>query len=294
MTRADGLSHADTTNDAQQRALVVRIGAKGHAFGSGLLLQVLKAWHVAEDVLVVVDDCDSTELPIDLLVGVESCGAGLVLHIILSSFVAQAQGRFYGRKGWGAVQGKSLLRLNNLLDRANLFLGFLKFDLGFSNCVDNALRKVLLLNFDHFVADCAEVEQVEDVDFQELVVRQLLEGVLELSLLAAQVSPERILELRSEVNWCVRLQKILSIFDLIYHLYDWVFRVLVNQRHLRLVVIAARLHTLLLNVALSKRRDRLARVLLDRRHVRASQADSNFVSFLRVQVYRIQRLHVSR
>ena len=49
------------------------------------------------------------------------------------------------------------------------------------------------------MADRAEIKQAEKVHFEELVVRQLVEGVLELGLLATKVGPEGVLEFSFEV-----------------------------------------------------------------------------------------------
>lgn len=44
------------------------------------------------------------------------------------------------------------------------------------------------------MTNCAEVEQIKDVHFEELSVGKLLECVLELCLLTAKVRPEGVAE----------------------------------------------------------------------------------------------------
>lgn len=63
----------------------------------------------------------------------------------------------------------------------------------------NVLGEFLALSLKHFTAHRAEVKQGEDVDFEDLVVGQLFHGFLEFSLLARQVSPERVPHLGYEV-----------------------------------------------------------------------------------------------
>ena len=73
----------------------------------------------------------------------------------------------------------------------------------------------MLLDIYHFMANRAEVKQVEDVDFEELVVGQLVESILEFGLLTDKVRPERILELRCEVRGLIWLQLLIGILHLI-------------------------------------------------------------------------------
>ena len=49
------------------------------------------------------------------------------------------------------------------------------------------------------MAHRAKIEQIEDVDLEDLIVRQLVKSVLKLRLFSAQIGPDRVLELRLEV-----------------------------------------------------------------------------------------------
>lgn len=61
--------------------------------------------------------------------------------------------------------------------------GFANFHFFVVDLSNHALCEVKLLRLDHFVADSADVKKTEEVDFEDLRVVQLLEGVLEFTLL---------------------------------------------------------------------------------------------------------------
>ena len=47
---------------------------------------------------------------------------------------------------------------------------------------------------------CAKIEQIEDIDFEKLIVGQLFKSVLKFSLLPAKICPERISKLSLEIG----------------------------------------------------------------------------------------------
>ena len=65
--------------------------------------------------------------------------------------------------------------------------------------MEDLLGKHLLLRLNHLVWHCAEVEQVEDVNFEYLEVRNLLQRIWEFSLFPAEVSPKWVPQLCCEV-----------------------------------------------------------------------------------------------
>lgn len=83
--------------------------------------------------------------------------------------------------------------------------------MSFLDLYKDALSEGLFLEGYHLVADCAEVKQIEHVDFENLRVAELLKSVLKFCLLAAQICPQRVLKLGSEISWHVGLV-VLTIF----------------------------------------------------------------------------------
>lgn len=87
------------------------------------------------------------------------------------------------------------------LDLGDLSLYLLDSELLLVHLRQNALGKLQLLHLYHLMAHRAKIEQIEDVDLEDLIVRQLIKSVLKLRLFSAQIGPDRVLELRLKVVW---------------------------------------------------------------------------------------------
>ena len=93
-------------------------------------------------------------------------------------------------------------------DSFYFWLFFSYFLLHVVDLFDNAVGKFSFLFLNHFTSHRAEVKEREDVDFEDLVVRELLHGIMELCLLATKISPQWVLHLADEVLrlesflWC--------------------------------------------------------------------------------------------
>ena len=66
------------------------------------------------------------------------------------------------------------------------------------------MSEFLLLLLDLFLSDCAQIKEAKKVDLDELVIVKLLKSILKLSLLSAQIGPQRVFKL------CLKLLLVLD------------------------------------------------------------------------------------
>jgi len=69
------------------------------------------------------------------------------------------------------------------------------------------------------MANCAHVEEIKDIYFEYLIMRELFECILELGLLSTQISPKWVLKFGYEVSWLESLTILLIPFKLIFCLF---------------------------------------------------------------------------
>ena len=99
--------------------------------------------------------------------------------------------------------------LNFVFDSLNFLFGLCYFH-------GNILGKILFLRLNHLMANCAHVEEIKDVYFEYLMMRELFECILELGLLSTQISPKWVFKFVHEVSWLVCLIILLFLFRRIY------------------------------------------------------------------------------
>ena len=112
------------------------------------------------------------------------------LHDTLS--IAQHQ---VNRISWTHWSGLIRLSCDDTINSINLALFGFDLLLAVIYLGKNAFSELLLLHVNHFLSDRAQIKQVEQVYFKELVARQLIKEVLEFRLLSAKVGPQRKLHL---------------------------------------------------------------------------------------------------
>ena len=149
-------------------------------------LKILKAWYVAQNILVVVYDRDLAVLVGQLLVRVVGSRGSRIVLLIKPKWISLRKIRpLRAKRRRVSPRRSSPLCIHYPLNLLDFLLNLFKLWLGFRDLNNNALGKVLLLDLNHLMSYRAEIKQVEDVDFQELMVRKLFKGVLELWLLSA-------------------------------------------------------------------------------------------------------------